>query len=61
MGTEALRHACGYQLANRGVDTRSLQAHLGHRNITRFKNFWHDCSRPTTLPKCLVTTTAASS
>ena len=51
MGTEALRHACGYQLANRGVDTRSLQAHLGHRNITR----------PTTLPKCLVTTTAASS
>jgi type 1 fimbriae regulatory protein FimB/type 1 fimbriae regulatory protein FimE len=48
-----LRHACGYQLANRGVDTRSLQAYLGHRNIqhtvryaelapTRFKNFWHD-------------------
>ena len=28
-----LRHACGYQLANRGVDTRSLQAYLGHRNI----------------------------
>ena len=48
-----LRHACGYQLANRGVDTRSLQAYLGHRNIqhtvrytelapTRFKDFWHD-------------------
>jgi integrase len=48
-----LRHACGYQLANRGVDTRSLQAYLGHRNIqhtvrytelapTRFKNFWND-------------------
>jgi type 1 fimbriae regulatory protein FimB/type 1 fimbriae regulatory protein FimE len=48
-----LRHACGYQLANRGVDTRSLQAYLGHRNIqhtvrytelapTRFKNFWPD-------------------
>ena len=48
-----LRHACGYQLANRGVDTRSLQAYLGHRNIqhtvqytelapTRFKNFWLD-------------------
>jgi integrase len=48
-----LRHACGYKLANDGVDTRSLQAYLGHRNIqhtvrytelapTRFKNFWHD-------------------
>jgi integrase len=28
-----LRHACGYPLANDGVDTRSLQAYLGHRNI----------------------------
>jgi integrase len=48
-----LRHACGYELANRGIDTRSLQAYLGHRNIqhtvryaelapTRFKNFWPD-------------------
>ena len=46
-----LRHACGYALANKGVDTRSLQAYLGHRNIqhtvryselspTRFKDFW---------------------
>ena len=48
-----LRHACGFALANRGHDTRALQAYLGHRNIqhtvrytelapTRFKNFWHD-------------------
>ena len=48
-----LRHACGYTLANKGVDTRSLQAYLGHRNIqhtvryselspTRFKDFWRD-------------------
>jgi type 1 fimbriae regulatory protein FimB/type 1 fimbriae regulatory protein FimE len=48
-----LRHACGFKLANGGVDTRSLQAYLGHRNIqhtvrytelapTRFKNFWQD-------------------
>jgi type 1 fimbriae regulatory protein FimB/type 1 fimbriae regulatory protein FimE len=48
-----LRHACGFKLANDGVDTRSLQAYLGHRNIqhtvrytemapTRFKDFWHD-------------------
>ncbi len=46
-----LRHACGYALANRGHDTRALQAYLGHRNIQhtvrytelspiRFKNFW---------------------
>lgn len=46
-----LRYACGYALANRGHDTRSLQAYLGHRNIahtvrytelspTRFKDFW---------------------
>ena len=48
-----LRHACGYKLANDGVDTRSLQAYLGHRNIQnttrytalaldRFKTFWKD-------------------
>jgi type 1 fimbriae regulatory protein FimE len=28
-----LRHACGYKLANQGVDTRSLQHYLGHKNI----------------------------
>jgi site-specific recombinase XerD len=48
-----LRHACGFKLANDGVDTRSLQAYLGHRNIqhtvrytelapTRFRDFWQD-------------------
>jgi integrase len=48
-----LRHACGFQLANKGVDTRSLQAYLGHKNIqhtvrytelapTRFRGFWED-------------------
>jgi type 1 fimbriae regulatory protein FimB/type 1 fimbriae regulatory protein FimE len=46
-----LRHACGYALANRGHDTRALQAYLGHKNIQhtvrytelsplRFKDFW---------------------
>jgi type 1 fimbriae regulatory protein FimB/type 1 fimbriae regulatory protein FimE len=46
-----LRHACGYALANRGMDTRSLQAYLGHRSIqhtvrytemspTRFRGVW---------------------
>src|SRR5436305_15149333 len=28
-----LRHACGYALANKGHDIRSLQAYLGHKNI----------------------------
>ena len=28
-----LRHSCGYALADRGMDTRSLQAHMGHANI----------------------------
>jgi integrase len=48
-----LRHACGYKLANDGIDTRALQAYLGHRNIQnttrytalapdRFKAFWRD-------------------
>jgi site-specific recombinase XerD len=29
-----LRHATGYALANQGTDTRTLQAYLGHRNIS---------------------------
>jgi integrase len=48
-----LRHACGFKLANDGIDTRSLQAYLGHSNIQnttrytalasgRFKDFWRD-------------------
>ena len=46
-----LRHACGFALANKGHDTRALQAYLSHRNIQhtvrytelspdRFKDFW---------------------
>ncbi|MCS3758659.1 tyrosine-type recombinase/integrase [Bradyrhizobium centrosematis] len=46
-----LRHACGFALANKGHDTRALQAYLGHKNIqhtvrytelspARFKDFW---------------------
>jgi integrase len=48
-----LRHACGYALANKGYDTRGLQAYLGHRYIQhtvrytelssdRFKGWWKD-------------------
>ena len=46
-----LRHATGFALANKGTDTRTLQAYLGHRSIQstvrytelapgRFKNLW---------------------
>jgi site-specific recombinase XerD len=28
----ALRHSCGFALANKGMDTRSLQHYLGHRH-----------------------------
>lgn len=46
-----LRHACGFYLANKGIDTRTIQDYLGHRNIThtvrytelapgRFKGLW---------------------
>lgn len=46
-----LRHACGYYLANRGIDTRTIQDYLGHRNIQhtmrytelapgKFKGLW---------------------
>jgi integrase len=48
-----LRHATGYKLANDGIDTRTIQAYLGHANIThtvrytelaadRFAGLWHD-------------------
>lgn len=48
-----LRHSTGFKLANEGVDTRSIQHYLGHKNIqhtvrytelaaSRFKNFWPD-------------------
>jgi len=46
-------HACGFKLANQGVDTRSLQQYLRHKNIQhtvsdtelspeRFKDFWKE-------------------
>jgi integrase len=48
-----LRHSKGYQLANRGEDTRAIQAYMGHKNIQhtvlyaklnapRFKGFGRD-------------------
>lgn len=46
-----LRHACGFALADRGIDTRLIQDYLGHRNIRhtvrytasnagRFEHMW---------------------
>lgn len=48
-----LRHACGYELAEQGLDTRLIQDYLGHRNIrhtvhytasnaARFSSAWKD-------------------
>jgi type 1 fimbriae regulatory protein FimB/type 1 fimbriae regulatory protein FimE len=48
-----LRHGKGYDLASKGIDTRAIQAYLGHKNIqhtvtytkldpTRFKGFGRD-------------------
>lgn len=48
-----LRHSCGYKLANEGIDTRTIQAYLGHKSIqhtvrytelapTRFKSLFRD-------------------
>jgi len=48
-----LRPARGFALANRGHDTKVLEAYLGHKNIqhsvgytelspTRFKDFWRE-------------------
>jgi integrase len=48
-----LRHACGFRMANDGVDTRTIQAYLGHKDIrhtvrytelspVRFKGLWKD-------------------
>ncbi|EAA0892432.1 tyrosine-type recombinase/integrase [Salmonella enterica] len=46
-----LRHACGYALADQGLDTRLIQDYLGHKNIShtvrytagnvsRFRRVW---------------------
>ena len=46
-----LRHACGYYLANKGIDTRTIQDYLGHISIAhtvrytelsphKFKGLW---------------------
>jgi hypothetical protein len=56
-----LRHACGFKLANDGIDTRSLQAYWGHSNIQnpirytalasgRFKNSGEQVESRTTRP-----------
>lgn len=48
-----LRHGTGFYLANKGIDTRTIQAYLGHKNIQhtvrytelapgRFKGLWDD-------------------
>jgi type 1 fimbriae regulatory protein FimB len=54
-----LRHSCGYELAEQGLDTRLIQDYLGHKNIRhtvhytasnarRFVNVWRLTSVPIT-------------
>jgi integrase len=51
--THPIARACGFKLANDGVDTRTIQAYLGHKSIqhsvrytelapTRFKSLFRD-------------------
>ncbi|EJF1949780.1 tyrosine-type recombinase/integrase [Salmonella enterica] len=61
-----LRHACGYALADNGIDTRLIQDYLGHRNIrhtvrytassaARFDGIWYPAvrrRRQQTDPNC---------
>ncbi|EGO7252388.1 tyrosine-type recombinase/integrase [Salmonella enterica] len=61
-----LRHACGYALADNGLDTRLIQDYLGHRNIrhtvrytassaARFEGIWQPNRRKKKQqidPKC---------
>lgn len=48
-----MRHACGYYLANKGMDTRAIAEYLGHKSLEhtyrytaiapgRFNDFWSD-------------------
>ena len=50
---EQVSRSCGFKLANDGVDTRTIQAYLGHKSIqhtvrytelapTRFKSLFRD-------------------
>ncbi|EQA1667121.1 tyrosine-type DNA invertase [Enterobacter bugandensis] len=52
-----LRHGCGYELAEQGMDTRLIQDYLGHRNIrhtvhytaanaARFSRVWKPTDDP---------------
>lgn len=52
-----LRHSCGYELAEQGMDTRLIQDYLGHRNIrhtvhytaanaARFSRVWKPAEDP---------------
>ncbi|HHR1268029.1 TPA: tyrosine-type DNA invertase [Klebsiella oxytoca] len=59
-----LRHSCGYELAERGTDTRLIQDYLGHRNIRhtirytasnagRFVGLWQQKSLTQRFKTCM--------
>ena len=36
-----LRHSCGYYLANKGTDTRTIQQYMGHAHISNTVRYTH--------------------
>lgn len=40
-----LRHSCGYYLANKGTDTRTIQQYMGHAHIANTVRYTHLDSR----------------
>jgi integrase len=53
-----LRHATGYALANRGTDTRTLQAYLGHRSIQSTVKIHRTSAGPLQEPMAMTTLSA---
>lgn len=41
----ALRHGCGTTLVEKGVDVRTLQVYLGHKNIQNTTQYLHESSK----------------
>ena len=41
----ALRHACGTALVDKGLDLRTVQVYMGHRNIQNTTKYTHETVR----------------
>jgi site-specific recombinase XerD len=56
-----LRHACGFKLANDDVDTRTIQAYLGHKSIQHTARYTELSPKRFKDPYCLGTPLALPS